>query len=478
MKPICLAIFAASVVLYAIRLHAGVVIDFRYGDGIDTDLFEDTTGFFDDPARRNLLDAAAAYVTSTLSDHLAAIPASAGFDIWSTVFRDPSFSGESDRVLTDFMFEVVPQDTLIVFVSGRTFSNLATLADADAGRVLPLFTANDTFIDLVESRGQAGALESPRTDYGPWGGSIAFNVARPWSFASLEESPLPGKDDFFSVAVHEIGHILGIGTAASWGAQIKNNTFEGEDAMAVFGGPVPVANDAKHFANSGIVPEPALDPILLPGTRKLLTELDKAALKDIGWEVSPSAMVFLAADSEPVTTGIVVDPVTESVNLSGPFDIILVDGFVPNFGDMFPVVTANTRDGTFDQIDGVLPEGNEFALAPIYDYQGIDGLALVTVLPGDVNLDDNVDLDDLLILLNNAGTDSDWIEGDLTGDRNVDLDDLLILLNNAGTSAMPSMVAAVSASPFSASVPEPATLTLLALGSLAMLRRSAFAKQR
>jgi len=163
--------------------------------------------------------------------------------------------------------------------------------------------------------------------------------------------------------------------------------------------------------------------------------------------------------------------VTSSIRLGDTLDIELINDFTPDFGDLFPVITAGTRVGTFDQINGVLPEGQDFALAPIYDYESNIGLTLVTSLPGDANLDGNVALDDLLILLNNAGTENDWIGGDFTGDRNVALDDLLILLNNAGSSAMPSMMALVSASSFSESIPEPGTFAMVVLGVLAGLRR-------
>jgi len=164
--------------------------------------------------------------------------------------------------------------------------------------------------------------------------------------------------------------------------------------------------------------------------------------------------------------------VTADVSLNGTLNIILLDGFVPDFGDTFSIVTADKIIGTFDQINGVLPGGKNYALAPIYNYKESTGLTLVTALPGDVTLDGKVGIDDLITLLNNAGTDSDWIEGDITGDRNVTLDDLLILLNNAGASELPSMLAAVNASSFSTSVPEPTTAMLVTFLSCMMLRRS------
>ena len=56
--------------------------------------------------------------------------------------------------------------------------------------------------------------------------------------------------------------------------------------MEAFGGPVPLS-DTEHFADTGINPEPLLDPTLMLGQRKLLTTLDKRALEDIGWQLVP-----------------------------------------------------------------------------------------------------------------------------------------------------------------------------------------------
>ena len=85
-----------------------------------------------------------------------------------------------------------------------------------------------------------------------------------------------------------------------------------------------------------------------------------------------------------------------------------------------------------------------------------------TAHPGDSNLDDSVDVFDLSDLANNYQVPGfvDWTKADYDLSGSVDVFDLAILANNYGWTAGGG-----------APVPEPATLGLIALGALAVIRR-------
>ena len=84
-------------------------------------------------------------------------------------------------------------------------------------------------------------------------------------------------------------------------------------------------------------------------------------------------------------------------------------------------------------------------------------------IPGDVNGDGNVNVDDINVILANYLGAGGWYDGDLSGDGNINVDDINIVLANYLNSGDPC--------PQAGTVPEPATMSLLALGGLAFIRR-------
>ena len=167
--------------------------------------------------------------------------------------------------------------------------------------------------------------------------------------------------------------------------------------------------------------------------------------------------------------------VVGEASLGGALDVALIDGFTPQVGDAFTVLSADTLSGAFETYTGdVFSFDTHLALAPVIDAPAAV-VELVATYPGDANLDFMVDAADLnTIALNWQQTGKDWLDGDFSGDGAVDAADLNLLALNwqfgQSLGALASFDAAWSAA-LAASVPEPTTLGLFTLAGLAMLKR-------
>ncbi len=155
--------------------------------------------------------------------------------------------------------------------------------------------------------------EAYSVDYGISYGSLSFdndedNNGSPDSSASLDNywhwnhttSVASGKNDLYSVALHEILHALGLGASESWDSSRSGTTWNGSEVLAITGsGANLVDGGGSHIASSvmstrisdGASQEVVMDPTVLLGSRKELTVLDLAFLRDIGYEtVTPTLL--------------------------------------------------------------------------------------------------------------------------------------------------------------------------------------------
>jgi len=149
-----------------------------------------------------------------------------------------------------------------------------------------------------------------------------------------------------------------------------------------------------------------------------------------------------------------VEAFDQSVTLAGTLDLELLDGFTPQPGDVFEILTAGTISGTFDDIEGTnLPGPGSFVVEYLPDAVL---LTIISGVPGDYNNDGLVDAGDYTVWRDNLGAPSGTLPND-------------ILVGSIGTgqyNTWEMFYGATGASLVAQNaVPEPRTL-LLSLGGL------------
>jgi hypothetical protein len=271
---------------------------------------QDPNGFFAaNPAAKTALRAAADFYEPLIHDSLLAINPGTTGNGWTATIENPS-TGASGYVLPAF---VVPADAIIIFANGRALGNAAGRG-SPGGQGTQTVNGDANWPPTVRFRGQAGAELAVPTDFGRWGGYVTFNTSITWNFSLTD--PTADGVPFLSAALHEIGHVLGIGasvTTPSWGNKVVNGHFTGTHAVQVYGGNIPL-NNTDHWRDDnededepGVLskaygafgtphgaPQNGLMDPRLPSAGNfyaVVTELDLAALRDIGWEVDPPLLL-------------------------------------------------------------------------------------------------------------------------------------------------------------------------------------------
>ena len=343
-------------------LTIDIVFDYTY----------DSTGFFNSQQRRDVLDAVASVYESRITDDLTAITPG-GVNTWTAIFNNPSTGTE---VNVENMS--VAADEIIVFVGAR---NLTTgLAGGGHGGFRSFATPE--FNQNLESRGEPGVDTngSNDTDYALWGGTIAFDNVTNWNFTL--NPPTAGQNDFFTIALHEMGHVMGFGTSESFRKLINaSNRFTGTKSVAAFGGQVPMNSDSLGNPDSGhwvsdtsstlpgtsTVQETLMDPQITTGTRKELTKLDWAALDDLGWDVTEAAGPVDYGDAPDLTAGPGIGDYNTRALDSGPSHVVVDGLFIGTAPDGDDGSQQNTT-ASADDTSGISDEG----------FAGSDSLTVVS----------------------------------------------------------------------------------------------------
>ncbi|MEP3331122.1 peptidoglycan DD-metalloendopeptidase family protein [Sedimentitalea sp.] len=245
-----------------------IVFDYSY----------DTSGFFNAPGRRNALEAAADIWEGLINDDFRPVPVGVQFSI-----ANPSAPATNVSVTLSS-----PVDDLVVFVGATDLGGWRTTATGTVitgGQGGP--SGYDAAGDILSSRIYSEFRGQATTDYEPFAGTISFNSNNAADYSFDISGPTSGKIDFVSTALHEIGHVLGIGTSGAYARQISEGEFAGPNALATNGGaPIPLEADGAHILNGYSGDTALMDPRSFVGTRQLPTNLDLAMLADIGYEIS------------------------------------------------------------------------------------------------------------------------------------------------------------------------------------------------
>lgn len=258
---------------------------------------------------------------------------------WSWSYKNPT-SGNIETIANPS----IGADTVVIYAGTRSLSG-TTLAQGGAGGAGVHLTGSgyaNEWIDAVEAA-EAKSNATMRRGTGPIVGTISgaanyggyigrydldfgVTVGNMWFDADTDDNgardsaalmastwhydayaPVSsGKTDFYSVALHEILHVMGAGSSQTWENLSNGSEWLGSEAALVAGTSNILSSDGAHLKSGlmsarisdGVFQEAILAPGITPGVRKELTEIDAAILQDLGYLVvtpvpEPSGVLLL-----------------------------------------------------------------------------------------------------------------------------------------------------------------------------------------
>jgi hypothetical protein len=300
---------------------------------IQLDYSLDTTGFFtNNPTAKAALEAAAGDISAAILPSLGAVSTDVfvGTNGASTVTIDWGLSFEHPatgvaQTLSSFSF---PADAVRIYVGARNLSgntlgqggpggaSFGIETSTFPGQLAGALTAAQNLSNATMLRGRGPVIGSFQgtvggapydLGYGAMVGNLWFDsdtnndgftdtsaqLNAAWHF-NHTTTPAAGKDDFYSVALHELLHAIGFGVSDTWDSLVSGNNWLGAAAIAQAGSGIGLVSPG-HVASGvmsvrlsdGLPQEVVMDPTLTQGTRKSLTQLDLAFLRDLGYITVP-----------------------------------------------------------------------------------------------------------------------------------------------------------------------------------------------
>lgn len=251
---------------------------------IEFDYSLDSQGYFkNNPGRQRDLEAAGQYWSEHIQENFATV--GAGTQLY---LNNP----ETDQ--WQYVTAGTNIDDIRIFVGAKDLNNGST-AHAAAGNAY-MYSG-----DSLDSRYHSSQ------EFMPWVGSITFDsqptfsdgTATSWWFDPTpkdgSDAPTAGnnKYDFVTVAIHEIGHVLGISSGiTAYQAEkdpFNSNSFIGVNAVAANGGrPIPLIDGTHPNGNNGNFSQEvvmAYGGYSYVGHRVGPSSIDFGMLSDIGYRI-------------------------------------------------------------------------------------------------------------------------------------------------------------------------------------------------
>jgi hypothetical protein len=305
-------------------------------------VYQNPSDSFFSVTARNTLEKAAADVSFAITTTLAGLSqdvyvgTSGGTTAtanWSLNYIDPT---DGTSVVSLETFSLLP-DQITIYVGSRVLADDTLGEGGTGGAGLGLSGSGATAgwqaaVDSMENASNTGmvrggpVLNTISGSISLSGTPASYQLERGYAVSSLSLDssaawnldyalmPTAGQNDLYSVAVHEMLHGIGFGAGQAWDNEADGQNWSGSAVFALLGtGTNVLSEDGKHIAEGltgvplidgvwqfGAEQEALMDPSILQGTRKYITDLDLAFLQDLGWETQvvpePAAgMLVLAA---------------------------------------------------------------------------------------------------------------------------------------------------------------------------------------
>ncbi len=257
----------------------------------------DTQGFFAEPLRKQVLEAAAKSWESKLEGvPLPAIPLGTGVNTWSLKFNRPDTAADLGAQNTSLVNKPLPENTVIIYVGGRPDVYGGFAGYAEFGYTM---FGTLAWVEQISSRNTG-------TRFCSFGGAIAFDSDAGWYFDSDPSTTeaFPQLLDFYTIAMHEIGHLMGFNNGSAAFNRLRlGGGFKGERTVRIFGGEPKIEPDGHWpgdflFQGRGLV----MRPLTTVGERVELSPLDVSLLQDLGY-VAPGGIKVVLGPEAAVSAG-------------------------------------------------------------------------------------------------------------------------------------------------------------------------------